>query len=119
MTCRVERFVEIGKNAPSLCRKMMPHKPFPINTAKLLTSNIPHHYFVDTINIHAQLQLSSYSASVSISGSGTSKKLAKRNAAAKMLSRIHDVPVDLRTSNDAEAEDDTFNMVSNQFRRAH
>ncbi|XP_061640156.1 RISC-loading complex subunit tarbp2 [Phyllopteryx taeniolatus] len=43
-------------------------------------------------------------------GSGTSKKLAKRNAAAKMLARIHDVPVDLRTSNDADAEDDTFNM---------
>uniref|UniRef100_A0AAQ6ACP0 RISC-loading complex subunit TARBP2 n=1 Tax=Amphiprion ocellaris TaxID=80972 RepID=A0AAQ6ACP0_AMPOC len=43
-------------------------------------------------------------------GSGTSKKLAKRNAAAKMLSRIHDVPVDLRTSNDADPEDDTFTM---------
>ncbi|MED6243268.1 RISC-loading complex subunit tarbp2 [Ataeniobius toweri] len=43
-------------------------------------------------------------------GSGTSKKLAKRNAAAKMLSRIHDVPVDLRSSNDAEAEEDTFNI---------
>uniref|UniRef100_A0A667XIG9 TAR (HIV) RNA binding protein 2 n=1 Tax=Myripristis murdjan TaxID=586833 RepID=A0A667XIG9_9TELE len=43
-------------------------------------------------------------------GSGTSKKLAKRNAAAKMLSRIHDVPVDLRTSNDADTEEDTFTM---------
>ncbi|XP_037635242.1 RISC-loading complex subunit tarbp2 isoform X1 [Sebastes umbrosus] len=43
-------------------------------------------------------------------GSGTSKKLAKRNAAAKMLSRIHDVPVDLRTSNDVDVEEDTFNM---------
>ncbi|XP_072237950.1 RISC-loading complex subunit tarbp2 isoform X1 [Leuresthes tenuis] len=43
-------------------------------------------------------------------GSGTSKKLAKRNAAAKMLSRIHDVPVDLRSSNDADTEDDTFNV---------
>ncbi|KAI5109118.1 RISC-loading complex subunit tarbp2, partial [Silurus meridionalis] len=43
-------------------------------------------------------------------GSGTSKKLAKRNAAAKMLSRIHDVPVDLRSSHEAEAEEDTFNM---------
>lgn len=43
-------------------------------------------------------------------GSGTSKKLAKRNAAAKMLSRIHDVPVDLRTSNEAETEEDTFNV---------
>jgi len=43
-------------------------------------------------------------------GSGTSKKLAKRNAAAKMLSRIHDVPVDPRNSNDADAEDDTFTM---------
>lgn len=28
-----------------------------------------------------------------------------------MLSRIHDVPVDLRTSNDADIEDDTFTMV--------
>uniref|UniRef100_H2LKL3 RISC-loading complex subunit TARBP2 n=1 Tax=Oryzias latipes TaxID=8090 RepID=H2LKL3_ORYLA len=44
-------------------------------------------------------------------GSGTSKKLAKRNAAAKMLSRIHDVPVDLRSTNDADTEEDTFNMV--------
>ncbi|KAJ8259417.1 hypothetical protein GJAV_G00169030 [Gymnothorax javanicus] len=43
-------------------------------------------------------------------GSGTSKKLAKRNAAAKMLARIHDVPVDLRSSHEADAEDDTFNM---------
>lgn len=43
-------------------------------------------------------------------GSGTSKKLAKRNAAAKMLSRIHDVPVDLRSSNEADPEDDTFTM---------
>lgn len=46
-------------------------------------------------------------------GSGTSKKLAKRNAAAKMLSRIHDVPVDMRSSHEVEAEDDTFNMVWN------
>ncbi|KTG45129.1 hypothetical protein cypCar_00035125 [Cyprinus carpio] len=43
-------------------------------------------------------------------GSGTSKKLAKRNAAAKMLSRIHDVPVDMRSGHEAEAEDDTFSM---------
>ncbi|XP_031423420.1 RISC-loading complex subunit tarbp2 isoform X2 [Clupea harengus] len=43
-------------------------------------------------------------------GSGTSKKLAKRNAAAKMLSRIHDVPVDLRSSHEAETEEDTFTM---------
>ncbi|XP_068449819.1 RISC-loading complex subunit tarbp2 isoform X1 [Clinocottus analis] len=43
-------------------------------------------------------------------GSGTSKKLAKRNAAAKMLSRIHDVPVDLRTSNEVDVEEDTFNV---------
>ncbi|TRY89360.1 hypothetical protein DNTS_015299 [Danionella cerebrum] len=43
-------------------------------------------------------------------GSGTSKKLAKRNAAAKMLARIHDIPVDLRSSHEAEAEDDTFNV---------
>ncbi|XP_051986429.1 RISC-loading complex subunit tarbp2-like [Xyrauchen texanus] len=43
-------------------------------------------------------------------GSGTSKKLAKRNAAAKMFSRIHDVPVDMRSSHEAEAEDDTFSV---------
>ncbi|XP_077581888.1 RISC-loading complex subunit tarbp2 [Stigmatopora nigra] len=43
-------------------------------------------------------------------GSGTSKKLAKRNAAAKMLARIHDVPVDLKTTIDADVEDDTFSM---------
>lgn len=48
---------------------------------------------------------------LTFTGSGTSKKLAKRNAAAKMLSRIHDVPVDVRSSHEAEAEDDTFNMV--------
>lgn len=47
-----------------------------------------------------------------MAGSGTSKKLAKRNAAAKMLARIHDVPVDLRTPNEADPEDDTFTMVS-------
>lgn len=47
-------------------------------------------------------------------GSGTSKKLAKRNAAAKMLSRIHDVPVDLRSSHETEPEDDTFIMVRQQ-----
>lgn len=47
-------------------------------------------------------------------GSGTSKKLAKRNAAAKMLSRIHDVPVDPRTNNEAELEDDTFTIVRNK-----
>lgn len=64
--------------------------------------------FVDTIIVDTQ--------SVFLSGSGTSKKLAKRNAAAKMLSRIHDVPVDLRTSNDADPEEDTFNMVRNKFR---
>ncbi|KAG5836507.1 hypothetical protein ANANG_G00256050 [Anguilla anguilla] len=37
-------------------------------------------------------------------GSGTSKKLAKRNAAAKMLSRIHDVPVDLRSTDGGRME---------------
>uniref|UniRef100_A0A4W5RXM8 DRBM domain-containing protein n=1 Tax=Hucho hucho TaxID=62062 RepID=A0A4W5RXM8_9TELE len=44
-------------------------------------------------------------------GSGTSKKPAKPNAAAKMLSRIHDVPVDLSSSHEMEAEDDTFTIV--------
>uniref|UniRef100_A0AAY4EVS9 RISC-loading complex subunit TARBP2 n=1 Tax=Denticeps clupeoides TaxID=299321 RepID=A0AAY4EVS9_9TELE len=47
-------------------------------------------------------------------GSGTSKKLAKRNAAAKMLSRIHDVPVDMRGSHEAEAEEDTFMHVGSR-----
>lgn len=28
-----------------------------------------------------------------------------------MLSRIHDVPVDMRSSHEAEAEDDTFSTV--------
>lgn len=28
-----------------------------------------------------------------------------------MLSRIHDVPVDLRSSHEAETEEDTFTMV--------
>ncbi|XP_041097576.1 RISC-loading complex subunit tarbp2 isoform X2 [Polyodon spathula] len=43
-------------------------------------------------------------------GSGTSKKLAKRNAAAKMLARIHDVPMDQRNGNEAEHEDDQFSI---------
>lgn len=30
-----------------------------------------------------------------------------------MLSRIHDVPVDLRTNNDADTEDDNFHLVRN------
>lgn len=55
-----------------------------------------HHYWISSFSV----------------GSGTSKKLAKRNAAAKMLSRIHDVPVDLRTNNEADAEDDNFHMVT-------
>ncbi|XP_072540811.1 RISC-loading complex subunit tarbp2 isoform X2 [Salminus brasiliensis] len=48
-------------------------------------------------------------------GSGTSKKLAKRNAAAKMLSRIHDVPVDMRSTHEVEAEDDTFNHMGGRL----
>ena len=31
-----------------------------------------------------------------------------------MLARIHDVPVDLRTPNEADPEDDTFTMVSDR-----
>lgn len=31
-----------------------------------------------------------------------------------MLSRIHDVPVDLRTNNEADPEDDNFHMVKNK-----
>ncbi|XP_030323953.1 RISC-loading complex subunit TARBP2 isoform X1 [Calypte anna] len=44
-------------------------------------------------------------------GSGTSKKLAKRNAAAKMLLRIHNVPVEPREGSEAEAEEDQFSMA--------
>ncbi|XP_040835703.1 RISC-loading complex subunit TARBP2 isoform X2 [Ochotona curzoniae] len=45
-------------------------------------------------------------------GSGTSKKLAKRNAAAKMLLRVHTVPLDARDGNEAEPDDDHFSLVS-------
>lgn len=45
-------------------------------------------------------------------GSGTSKKLAKRNAAAKMLLRVHTVPLDAREGNEAEPDDDHFSIVS-------
>ncbi|NXE56743.1 TRBP2 protein, partial [Casuarius casuarius] len=44
-------------------------------------------------------------------GSGTSKKLAKRNAAAKMLVRIHNVPMEPREGSEAEAEEDQFSMA--------
>ncbi|XP_053153065.1 RISC-loading complex subunit TARBP2 isoform X2 [Hemicordylus capensis] len=45
-------------------------------------------------------------------GSGTSKKLAKRNAAAKMLVRIHNVPLDPREGNEAEVEEDQFSIIA-------
>ncbi|XP_045729268.1 RISC-loading complex subunit TARBP2 isoform X1 [Mirounga angustirostris] len=44
-------------------------------------------------------------------GSGTSKKLAKRNAAAKMLLRVHTVPLDARDGNEAEPDDDHFSIT--------
>lgn len=44
-------------------------------------------------------------------GSGTSKKLAKRNAAAKMLVRIHNVPMEPREGSEAEVEEDQFCMA--------
>ncbi|KAM6039040.1 RISC-loading complex subunit TARBP2 [Chlamydotis macqueenii] len=44
-------------------------------------------------------------------GSGTSKKLAKRNAAAKMLVRIHNVPMEPRDGSEAEVEEDQFSMA--------
>ncbi|NXA90195.1 TRBP2 protein, partial [Melanocharis versteri] len=44
-------------------------------------------------------------------GSGTSKKLAKRNAAAKMLVRIHNVPMEPRDGSEAEGEEDQFNVT--------
>lgn len=43
-------------------------------------------------------------------GSGTSKKLAKRNAAARMLHRVHTVPLDARDGNEAEPDDDHFSI---------
>ena len=43
-------------------------------------------------------------------GSGTSKKLAKRNAAVKMLLRVHTVPLDARDGNEAEPDDDHFSI---------
>ncbi|KAJ1159854.1 hypothetical protein NDU88_000358 [Pleurodeles waltl] len=46
-------------------------------------------------------------------GSGTSKKLAKRNAAAKMLVRIHNVPTGQRDGGEPETEEDQFSMVVN------
>lgn len=45
-------------------------------------------------------------------GSGTSKKLAKRNAAAKMLVRIHNVPTEPREGSEAEAEEEQFSLVA-------
>uniref|UniRef100_A0A2K6TPK7 RISC-loading complex subunit TARBP2 n=1 Tax=Saimiri boliviensis boliviensis TaxID=39432 RepID=A0A2K6TPK7_SAIBB len=51
-------------------------------------------------------------------GSGTSKKLAKRNAAAKMLLRVHTVPLDARDGNEVEPDDDHFSIVSGQGSRA-
>ncbi|XP_048346559.1 RISC-loading complex subunit TARBP2 isoform X1 [Sphaerodactylus townsendi] len=45
-------------------------------------------------------------------GSGTSKKLAKRNAAAKMLVRIHNVPLDPREGGEAEVEEDQFSITT-------
>lgn len=50
-------------------------------------------------------------------GSGTSKKLAKRNAAAKMLLRVHTVPLDARDGNEAEPDDDHFSIVSGLWAR--
>ena len=51
-------------------------------------------------------------------GSGTSKKLAKRNAAAKMLLRVHTVPLDARDGTEAEPDDDHFSIVSGPWGRA-
>ncbi|KAM8974925.1 RISC-loading complex subunit TARBP2 isoform 2-T2 [Pelodytes ibericus] len=45
-------------------------------------------------------------------GSGTSKKLAKRNAAAKMLLQIHRVPVEHRDTGEPEPEEDQFMNTS-------
>ncbi|XP_075447904.1 RISC-loading complex subunit TARBP2 isoform X2 [Ascaphus truei] len=43
-------------------------------------------------------------------GSGTSKKLAKRNAAAKMLLQIHRAPAEHRDTGEPEPEEDQFSM---------
>ncbi|XP_063284521.1 RISC-loading complex subunit TARBP2 isoform X3 [Pelobates fuscus] len=45
-------------------------------------------------------------------GSGTSKKLAKRNAAAKMLFQIHRVPTEHRDTGETEPEEDQFCMTT-------
>ncbi|XP_072262236.1 RISC-loading complex subunit TARBP2 isoform X2 [Pyxicephalus adspersus] len=45
-------------------------------------------------------------------GSGTSKKLAKRNAAAKMLLQIQKVPTEHRESGEMEPEDDQFSTCT-------
>lgn len=44
-------------------------------------------------------------------GSGTSKKLAKRDAAAKMLVRIHNVPMEPQNGSEAEGDEEQFCMV--------
>ncbi|PKK18573.1 TAR (HIV-1) RNA binding protein 2 [Columba livia] len=44
-------------------------------------------------------------------GSGTSKKLAKRDAAAKMLVRIHNVPMEPRDGSEAEGDEEQFCMA--------
>ncbi|XP_073402329.1 RISC-loading complex subunit TARBP2 [Dendrobates tinctorius] len=43
-------------------------------------------------------------------GSGTSKKLAKRNAAAKMLLQLQRVPTEHRENGEMEADEDQFSM---------
>ncbi|XP_025902472.1 RISC-loading complex subunit TARBP2, partial [Nothoprocta perdicaria] len=44
-------------------------------------------------------------------GSGTSKKLAKRNAAARMLLRVHSVPGEPRDGSEAEGDDEHCSMA--------
>ncbi|NWX94564.1 TRBP2 protein, partial [Nothoprocta pentlandii] len=44
-------------------------------------------------------------------GAGTSKKLAKRNAAARMLLRVHSVPGEPRDGSEAEGDDEHCSMA--------
>lgn len=87
MTCRVERFVEIGEGG----------------------RGPPGGYWGGVFGGPGSPPAPS-------PGSGTSKKLAKRNAAAKMLVRIHNVPMEPRDGSEAEGEEDQFNMVLGTLR---
>ncbi|ELV10475.1 RISC-loading complex subunit TARBP2 [Tupaia chinensis] len=100
MTCRVERFIEIG---PQVHGQVL-SSPFQ-STASGRTLN------PNVLRWKALGLLGSFLQQLSLhTGSGTSKKLAKRNAAAKMLLRVHTVPLDARDGHEAEPDDDHFSI---------